>query len=195
MAQTLLLGDVPSPALREQHFVELVQRFALKHLISCVDVTRSEKSSREVGAARVSPAHFASTVKYAYYPVSPKWHDLPNAHRLRPGKYLLRLAYEKVLPDAVLTRKKSWGDAVASPGWMRLGRRLMQRALPEFPHSFSRFSAAHVDAVRHWEPHSIHASSLAFEFFHKVIAERESASPPTWAELIRGYQFARRKSA
>jgi hypothetical protein len=77
---------------------------------------------------------------------------------------------------------------------MRLGRRLMQRALPEFPHSFSRLSAAHVDAVRHWEPHSIHASSLAFEFFHKVIAERESASPPTWAELIRGYQFARRKS-
>jgi hypothetical protein len=127
-----------APLLSRRHDIDVdltglsfrgrLERLAFAHLCSCVDVTRSEKASREAGCARLSPAHFSSTIPYAHFP--------PNAslsreqRALRPGKLLLRLAYKGVLPDEVLYRKKSWDDAVVSRSWRARGRRMMLRALP-----------------------------------------------------------------
>lgn len=171
---------------------QVLQERAVRHLLSCVDVTRTEKSSRELGVARLSPAHLPSTMPFAYFPVTPRLVDRWSASALRPGKYLLRLAYSDLLPDSVLHRKKSWADAVAAPGWLRLGRRMMQRALHDFPRSFDQHDLKLAKAVQDWEPHAIHASSLSFAMFWKLLAERHRTDPPTWEELIPGYRFRQR---
>jgi hypothetical protein len=178
-------------APRERWLREQLQLFAIRHLVSCVDVTRVEKSSREIGVHRISPAHFPSCIPYAYFPVHSGQH-MGKERDLRPGKYLLRMAYKRRLPDTVLYRQKSWADAVASPGWLRRGRALMQRALPGFPGSLGRLGASYPSAIRYWEPRSIHAMALSFEFMHRIICERHAAAPPTWAELIPGFVFGKR---
>ncbi|MCA9668840.1 MAG: 7-cyano-7-deazaguanine synthase [Myxococcales bacterium] len=173
------------PYVAEQGtLAERLQRQAFKHLISCVDVTRSEKSSREAGLYRVSPAHFAATLPYAYFPIEPLPPLWSAARRQRPGKYLLQLAFRGVLPDEVLFRKKSWADAVASPTWLRAGRRMMLRAVPRFPDIGVDDSAAYRAALLDWEPRSILASSLSFAFWRRLFVERAlEPRPPTWPEL------------
>ncbi len=162
-------------------------RHAFTHGLPCVDVTRCEKLSRELGVLRISPAHFATTLRYAFLPPFPLPPLRSEDRRLRPGKLLLRHAYRGVLPDEVLLRRKSWADAVASPAWRRKARVLMLRALPSFPRSFADLGPRHVEAVRFWEPRSILASALGFAFWRELFEHREpTVTPPTWDDLIVG---------
>ena len=163
-----------------------LQLHAFAHLISCVDVTRCEQATREAtGIHRVSPAHFPSCIPYAYFPLQPP-PALWSADRdKRPGKLLLQLAYRGVLPDSVLFRKKSWDDAVVSRSWLREGRTLMLRAVPDFPDNLRDLGPEYPDAVRFWEPRSINATGLSFAFWRKLFLERPLADrPPVWEELF-----------
>ena len=163
---------------------EALQRHAFAHLISCVDVTRSEKASREVGLCRVSPAHFAGSIPFAYFPVAQPPFVWSRDRHLRPGKYLLRLAYRGVVPDEVLFRRKSWDDAVSSRTWRKRGRVFMLRALPGYPYDLDLLGTAHPDAVEHWEPTSIQASCLSFWFWRELFVRRSvGRAPPTWPDL------------
>lgn len=207
------LGDL-SVAEREDQLMRCFSHHCVAHLLSCVDVTRSERTSRENGAARISPGHYPSTLPFAYFPMRPAIKDRLRAGSLRPGKYLLRLAYADALPASVLYRKKSWADAVVSPGWMRAGRRLMQRALPEFPEDLAatlhrgsvgvqptvelESADAQPDisgAIRLWEPQAVQATSLSTAFFLKLMTQHaDAAVPPRWEDLIPGYRFRRTAS-
>lgn len=163
-----------------------LQLHAFAHLISCIDITRSEKSTREAtGIHRVSPAHFPSCIPYAYFPVRPPPFVWSRDRDKRPGKLLLQLAYRGVLPDSVLFRKKSWDDAVASRSWIREGRTLMLHAVPDFPENLRDIDRGYPDAVRFWEPRSINATGLGFAFWRKIFLERSLANePPVWEELF-----------
>ena len=162
-----------------------LQRHCFAHHISCIDVTRSEKSSREVGVLRISPAHFACCLPYAYFPVEPAPFVWGDSRRLRPGKLLLRKAFRGILPDEVLFRKKSWADAVASPRWLRQGRVMMLRALPSFPDELDALGSRYPEAVRQWEPSSILSNCLSFWFWRRLMTEFHSAAvPPRWEELV-----------
>ncbi len=178
-------ADRLEPGLAGLPLAQRLQLQCFAHLVSCIDVTRSEKASREVGVHRLAPAHFASCVPYAYFPVEPPpgvWR--PERH-LRPGKLLLRQAYRGVLPDEVLFRKKSWSDAVASPRWLRRGRVMMLRALPRFPEDLERLGSGYADAIRGWEPLTVHANCLSQWLFVKIFSRpRPPDEPPTWRELI-----------
>jgi hypothetical protein len=84
-----------------------------------------------------------------------------------------------------LFRKKSWDDAVVSRSWLREGRILMLRAVPDFPENLRDISPEYPDAVRFWEPKSINATGLAFAFWRRMFLERPlSTQPPTWDELL-----------
>lgn len=167
---------------------ELGERLRLQafaHLISCIDVTRSEKASREVGVHRVSPAHFASCLKYAYFPPDPPPAFYRPERHLRPGKLLLRQAYRGVVPDEVLFRKKSWSDAVVSPRWLRRGRVMMLRALPRFPEDMEALRPGYAEVIRGWEPLTIHANCLSQWLFVKLFTRQWPAGePPSWRQLI-----------
>jgi len=191
-----LAGEVaalrPRPADPEARLRERLQLGAFRHLVSCIDVTRSEKASREAGILRISPAHFAGCLPYAYFPLHPRPPLLAPARRQRPGKRLLQLAYRGVLPDPVLFRKKSWADAVASRRWLQRGRSLMQRALPDFPASLEDLGPGTHRALHYWEPRSIQAAALSLAFFRRLFVDRPAAAagaPPTWAELIPGIRW------
>lgn len=172
------LGDPDTP------LGEALQRHAFAHLISCVDVTRSEKASREAGLYRVAPAHFAGSIPFAYFPIARPPFVWSRTRHLRPGKYLLRLAYRGVIPDEVLFRKKSWDDAVTSRTWRKRGRVFMLRALPGYPFDLDVLGSEHPDAVEHWEPTSIQASCLSFWFWRELFVGRPVGRvPPTWPEL------------
>jgi len=162
---------------------ERLQRQSFSHLVSCIDVTRSEKSSREIGIHRIAPAHFTSCLPYAYFPVAPSpraW----TSDRQRPGKLLLKHAYRGILPDEVLFRVKSWADAVVSPNWRRRARVHMLRALPRYPHDLAKYGRALPDVVEYWEPRSIQANCLSQRLWLELFIEREpEPSPPSWAEL------------
>lgn len=164
---------------------EVLQRQAFAHLISCVDVTRSEKASREVGACRISPAHFAECLPYAYFPIDPPPPVYSAARRMRPGKYLLKLAYRGMLPDAVLDRVKSWDDAVSSRAWRKRGRVFMLRALPRFPSDLDDvLGPGHAHAVEQWEPTAIQANCLAFRFWQRLFLDGiPGTTPPQWQDL------------
>ena len=168
MLQRLRDLDTIEPSLGGLSLAEQFQLQAFSHLLSCIDVTRSDKVSREVGIYRVSPAHFASCIPYAYFPVEPAPAFWSRNRDLRPGKYLLRLAYEDRLPRSVLYRKKSWGDAVATPAWLREGRLRMLQVLHEFPDSFERFGPGYTNALLCWEPMSVLASGLSFSLWEKI---------------------------
>ena len=161
-----------------------LQRHAFAHLISCIDVTRSEKASREVGVYRIAPAHFAGCIPYAYFPTEPAPFVWSRARHLRPGKHLLRLAYRGILPDEILFRKKSWDDAVTSRAWRKRGRVSMLRALPRFPADLDALGPAHPSAVETWESDSILANCLSFWFWHELFVRRPPrTTPPSWNEL------------
>ena len=158
------------------------------HLLSCVDVTRSEKSFRELGVQRISPAHFAMTIPYAYFPIDPPPPLFSAGRRQRPGKQLLQLAYRGLLPDAVLDRKKNWDDAVASREWRRQGRVMMLRALPRFASELAAIAESPQGraALLAWEPRSILANGLSFLFYKRLLLDPRAANDavPSWDALL-----------
>jgi asparagine synthetase B (glutamine-hydrolysing) len=161
-----------------------LQRRAFARGVACIDVTRSEKASRELGVYRVSPAHFDRCISYCHYPIEPRPRLYSAARKLRPGKYLLRLAYRDVLPDEVIYRVKSWGDAVASDRWLRAGRRLMLSVLPDFPNGFAEYGAHYPDVIKYWESKSILASGLGLRLWKRMFVDLpRSAEPPSWRDL------------
>ncbi len=175
---------VAMPEIGGDDFGAELQRHAFAHLISCIDVTRSEKASREVGVFRVAPAHFAGCIPYAYFPIDPPPFVWSRARHLRPGKYLLRLAYRGVLPDEILFRNKSWDDAVTSRAWRKRGRVFMLRALPSFPADLDGLGPAHPSAVESWECSSIQANCLSFWFWNELFVKRPlRRTAPSWSEL------------
>ena len=161
-----------------------LQRRAFARGVACIDVTRSEKASRELGVYRVSPAHFDRCVPYAHFPIEPSPRLYSAARNLRPGKHLLRIAYRHTLPDEVLYRVKSWGDAVASDTWVRMGRRMILSVLPRFPHDFADHGVGCTGAIASWESQSILATSLALRLWIRLFIELPRAdAPPTWGSL------------
>lgn len=184
-----LLGRAPDvgalePGLEGLPLGQALQRHALARGVSCIDVTRSESVSRQLGVLRLSPGHFRSVVPHAYFPISPAPRLWTGDRSLRPGKLLLRHAFAGRLPDDVLYRVKDWGDAVASDAWLRLGRARMLGVLPRFPDDAERYGPGHAAAITAWEPHSILATSLALRLWERMFVEQPVGdSPPDWAGL------------
>lgn len=168
------------PGLLEMEPVARFQHVACSHMLSCIDVSRTERPSREVGAYRVAPGHFSAVLPYAYFPPASKVGLSAEEKRLRPGKYLLRAAYRERLPDTVIYRIKSWADAVASDTWVQHARREMCIRQVNFPGAFSRFGEDWRSAVCHWEPHSILATCLGYQAWENLITSPEL---PTWETL------------
>lgn len=185
-----LLEDGPDlrelePTLAAMPRVRRFQLTAFSHLVSCVDVTRSEKAMREVGISRVSPAHMATTIPYAYFPYEPLPRMGDPARRQRPGKHLLQLAYREVLPPENLYRAKSWSDAVVSRDWLKEGRVLMLQVLKRFPEDMRELGPDYPSIVRELEPTTIHANCLSFWFWRHLFVERDvHPFPPTWRTLM-----------
>ncbi len=176
---SLLEPEVAALPLRER-----LLRAAFVHLVSCVDVTRSEKASRELGVLRISPAHFASCLPYAYLPITPRPRLYSAARALRPGKLLLQQGFRGAIPDEVLFRVKSWADAVASDGWLRDGRRRMLSVLPSFPFDMDRHGPGYPAVIQKWEASSLLATCLAFRLWERMFVEMPlRREAPTWMEL------------
>ncbi len=178
-----LLASEPSV---DSHFSELTPEALLRmqsfsHLISCVDVTRWDKPLREIGVQRVSPAHFSSCLPYAYLHYLPQPFLWSRNRHLRPGKHLLRVAMQGILPDSVLYRKKSWDDAVISQSWFRAGIRWMDRVASDAGMLFDQHDPAIIDR---WDRRSPQAAITGLRFWHKIFVEGEpSMTAPTWASL------------
>ena len=174
----------PDPGLANAPLADLLKQHAFSHLVSCVDVTRWEKPLRELGVHRVSPAHFARCLPYAYLPYRPGPRLWTSARTLRPGKHLLRLAMADRLPNSVLYRKKSWADAVVSPTWMRAGVRWMGRALAH-GHTLPGLDPDQCrDALRYWTPRSPQSTETALAFWRRIFVDLPMHDrPPTWIEL------------
>ncbi len=163
-----------------------LQRRALARGVGCIDVTRSEKASRELGVYRISPAHFDSCIPFAHFPIEPRPRLYSAARNLRPGKYLLRLAFAGTLPDEVLNRRKSWADAVASDDWLRAGRKMMLSVLPDFPRGFASFGDELPNVISYWESKSILATGLALRLWMALFVERtDFTAAPSWDTLWR----------
>ncbi len=158
-----------------------LQELAFAHLISCIDITRAAKSSRELGVARLSPAHFPRCIPYAYLPPQPT-PVAPADRALRPGKYLLREAFADRLPHSILYRVKDWDDAISSQAWRRQGRIQMLQALSRFPGELEELGPGLAAAGVLWEPLSIQASGLSFWLWQKLLQHR-GPQPPTWQSL------------
>ena len=172
--------DALEPGLLEREPVARFQHLACSHMLSCIDVSRTERPSREVGAYRVAPGHFSQALPYAYFPLANKSGLDTEEKRLRPGKYLLRAAYRERLPDTVIYRIKSWADAVASDAWVQHARQEMCIRQVNFPGAFSRFGEDWRRAVCYWEPHSILATCLGYQAWENLIT---SPDVPTWEML------------
>lgn len=179
--------DTLAPELADLPLERALQLHALARGLSCIDVTRSEGVSRQLGVLRVSPGHFRSVVPLAYFPVEPAPRLWTADRALRPGKLLLRHAFRGLLPDDVLFRVKDWGDAVASDDWLRLGRACMLNVLPAFPHDTERYGVGHAAAITAWAPHSILASGLALRLWERMFVELPvTDEPPGWGTLWLG---------
>ena len=169
---------------------ETLARQAFVDLLSCVDITRWEKVTREIGCHRLSPAHFTACLPFAYLPYDPQlpvWH---RERRARPGKHLLRIAMANDLPEAVLYRKKSWADAVISPAWLQAGARWMRKALPNYPvaalgNAMTCDQAElHSHTLQRWDQRSPQTTVTALAMWRKLFVDRPpSADPPTWNDL------------
>ncbi|MGI9335596.1 MAG: asparagine synthase-related protein [Gammaproteobacteria bacterium] len=172
-AEARLLDRALGPALGE---------LALDRLFSCIDITRWEKPMREVGALRLSPAHYPSTLPYAYLPLEPQPFVWSQDRGLRPGKLLTRRATAGLVPDSVLYRRKLWSDAVISPAWMRAGIRWMQRTLTQDPLLALGEDCARAAAI--WDPRSPQSTVTAFRFWHRIFIEQAPGTgSPTWRSL------------
>lgn len=161
-----------------------LQRQAFSHLVSCIDVTRSEKAAREIGIHRIAPAHFRMCIPYAYFPIAPPPPAWSADRRHRPGKLLLKRAYRGILPDEVLFRVKDWADAVVSPNWRRRARVQMLRALPHYPADLAGHDPRLPELVEWWEPRSIQANCLSQRLWLEMFAAQPPRpEPPTWTQL------------
>ena len=178
-----LLSGAVDETFRGMPTADLLRHQSFAHLVSCIDVTRWEKPLCELGVHRVSPAHFASTIPYAYLnyrPAPPPWSE---ARRLRPGKHLLRLAMRDALPESVLFRRKSWADAVVSNAWLSAGTRWMRSVVPEYWRVAGPETEAR--ALRRWDARSPQHAVTALAFWNRLFVERPpSPQPPTWGELL-----------
>ncbi len=164
---------------------EQLLRVAFGHLVSCIDVTRSESASRQLGVFRLAPAHFASCIPYAYLPLEPAPRLWSAERALRPGKLLIREAFKDALPDSVLYRVKDWDHAVASARWRSAARRLMLQTLPGFPRDAERYGAGYAEAISYWEPRSTLATCLSLRLWERIFIDRApSETPPVWSELF-----------
>ncbi len=178
-------GTGPDEAFREMALGELIRHQSFAHLVSCVDVTRWEKPLREVGAYRLSPAHMASTIPFAYLPYRPQPFVWSPARRLRPGKHLLRIAMRDRLPESVIYRRKSWADAVISPRWLAAGRRWMRQAVGDPRPIVDPDGAADPRVLARWDALSPQSAVTGLAFWHRLFVERPpSPRPPTWEELL-----------
>jgi hypothetical protein len=178
-----LLRGGADAAFRGMPTADLLRHQSFAHLVSCIDVTRWEKPLRELGVHRVSPAHFASTIPYAYLNYRPAAAPWSEARRLRPGKHLLRIAMRDVLPESVLYRRKSWADAVVSRTWLQAGVRWMRCVVPEYWRVAG--PEAKAGALRRWDARSPQHAVTALAFWSRLFVERPpSPEPPTWGELL-----------
>lgn len=162
---------------------------SFNRLLSCIDVTRWEKPLRELGVVRISPAHFASVLPYAYLPYEPGPSRFSADRLLRPGKHLLREAFLGDIPDSVRTRKKNWGDAVISARWMKAGIGWMRAASQPFERHELYEHAIPAELLRRWDPRSPQATVTSLAFWHKIMLRRNvdltsATEPPTWRELL-----------
>jgi hypothetical protein len=162
--------------------VETLRKFAFDRLVSCVDVTRWEKPTRELGVWRLSPAHVASALRYAFLPVNASAQLSSSERALRLGRLLLRTAMRDVLPACVLYRKKSWADAVISPRWFEAGASWMAKTnvgsnpmmelLPDVP--------GLADAAWRWDRRAPQAAVSAFGLWWRLFVDRAPTNePPT----------------
>ena len=186
-----LLGTTGDIAAAPSGFADLDLAAHLRHqsfarLASCIDVTRWEKVLREIGAERLSPAHFAVALPHSYLPIRPRPSPWTEAGRLRPGKLLLRESMKGVLPDSVLYRRKSWADAVVSPTWYAAGLAWMRSVLPTDGDILDSDRPGYAEALACWEPRAPQATPTALRFWHRVVVERGGGrEPPTWRDLAR----------
>ena len=182
------LSTVPRATPGEQWLAKLplsaaLRQMAFDRLFSCIDVTRWEKPMRELGMQRISPAHFAGPLPYAYLPLEPPAFVWGARRQLRPGKLLLRLAMRDVLPDAVLYRKKSWADAVISPCWFDAGVRWMGQAMQGID-PLPQMNGELPVAAEKWDRRAPQAAVTAFRVWRRLFVEQPpSSSPPTWSGL------------
>lgn len=175
--------QIPDPG--GEGILEDLQLHSFAHLMSCIDVTRSEKSTREAtGIRRLSPAHVPECLPYAYFPLAPQPRLWSKDRDLRPGKLLLQKAYSGMVPDSVLYRVKSWSHAVASRSWLRDARLSMLQALPDFPQNLEDLGSDYARAIRYWEPRSINATGLVLSLWSRMFIEMPlRKTPPTWEDL------------
>ena len=190
-----LLCDLPMDESAGNEYADLppderMARLAFVHLVSCVDVTRWEKVTRELGCHRMSPAHFASCLPYAYLPYDPQLPLWDPERRARPGKHLLRIALRKELPDSVLYRKKSWADAVISPLWLQAGARWMRQAIPNYPRDAlgeltPQLAPPQLEQVlKRLDQQSPQMTVTALAFWRQLFLHRSpTATPPAWNDL------------
>ena len=180
-------GTRPDEEFRDMALGDLLRHQSFAHLASCIDVTRWEKPLREAGAYRISPAHYASTIPYAYLEYRPRPFVWSTARRLRPGKHLLRIAMQGAVPDSVIYRKKSWADAVVSPAWLAAGTRWMRNAVPDYWRIAGPAAEAHARSLRRWDARSPQTAVTALAFWNRIFVERPpSPQPPTWNDLLAG---------
>ena len=189
-ARTKALVDLAMRAVPKDQSLDDTSLFdtlateSFAQLASCVDVTRWEKVLREVGTHRISPAHFASCLPYAYMPVDTPARQGRTDAALRPGKLLLKAAMRDTLPASVLNRKKSWADAVISPRWQAAGVSWMRRVIPRRPDYLGITDEDCLRSIRYWNPRAPQASVTALAFWHQLfIAGDQWSEPPTWLAL------------
>ena len=175
----------PDPAFRDMAPADLLRHQSFAHLVSCIDVTRWEKPLREIGTYRISPAHYASTIPYAYLAYRQRPFVWSAARRLRPGKHLLRLAMQGRLPESVIYRKKSWADAVISPAWLAAGTRWMRSVVPDYWRVVDTAAEGCRAALASWDARSPQTAVTALAFWNRIFIERApSTQPPTWLDLL-----------
>ena len=168
-------GESLMGALRQESF---------NRLVSCVDVTRWEKVTRELGVLRISPAHFASCIPFALLPTHPRPRRGSPERSLRPGKLLLRLAMRDVLPDSILYRRKSWADAIASERWQQAGVRWMRQSVGDTAGVFGIEDDTILKSLGYWERRAPQATITALQFWRRIFVERAlETSPPAWQSL------------
>ncbi len=168
----------------ELSLIEQLREHSFAHLLSCIDVTRWEKPLREVGASRISPAHFANSLPYSYLPPHPPPAFWSHDRRLRPGKLLLREAMKNTLPDSVLYRRKKWDHAVVSPRWMKAGLRWIRDALPNSDRYLGIRDEAYLKAIRALAPRAPQASVTALRLWHRMFIELPLTNePPSWESI------------
>ncbi len=162
------------------------QSFA--HLLSCIDVTRWEKVFRELGVERLSPAHFATVLPYAYLPYHPSPNVWSSKRMLRPGKELLRVGFAGDIPDAVRLRKKNWADAIISRRWLRAGVKWMRQVSPQPDAWLPADVSVREKLLQRWDNRSPQATVTALSLYVRLLLQRKllqrNSEPPSWQELL-----------